>query len=405
MGIKENSQTKLTDSAGTAKKYYYKTTRKVFFFSTEYCSKTMTSGGSSFQRKIKSKWADIPGVNPSIYTNQLLTSSGVPDLDDLIGGGLAVGSVILLEEDLSGNYSRLMLKYFLSEGLLHKHPLLVTNSSPDGKLITSSLPMFDSKDVAVDNQEAGSESETMKIAWRYQSQNTTKSSNLATAQRGRHTFNLLKTVPSELIENSDIQICDIESGVTADESWKNSSYHQLIKEIETKVQTGGFHIDPNVQQEHKNILRLGIQSLGASHWGEPSQTADRNLGRFLFCLRAILRSCFGVALITLPSHVLSLNKVRHKVLSLSDYFVSVQSFEGDEKVNVLYKDYHGLLDILKVQSLGSLAPPSQLIQDPGQLLFKSKRTKFLIEKFHLPPDLSENVARDNKDKTLKNIDF
>ena len=55
----------------------------------------------------------------------------------------------------------------------------------------------------------------------------------------------------------------------------------------------------------------------------------------------------------------SLNKVRHKVLSLSDYFVSVQSFEGDEKVNILYKDYHGLLDILKVQSLGSLAGQDQ----------------------------------------------
>ena len=41
-----------------------------------------------------------------------------------------MGSVILVEEDRSGNYSRLMLKYFLSEGLLHKHPLLVTNSSP-----------------------------------------------------------------------------------------------------------------------------------------------------------------------------------------------------------------------------------------------------------------------------------
>ena len=48
-----------------------------------------------------------------------------------------------------------------------------------------------------------------------------------------------------------------------------------------------------------------------------------------------------------------------------------------------------------------------LIQDPSQLVFKSKRTKFVIEKFHLPPDLSENVSRDNKDKTLKqtNIDF
>ena len=163
--------------------------------------------------------------------------------------------------------------------------------------------MFDSKEaVSADNQEASSESETMKIAWRYQNQNTTKSSNLATAQRGRHTFNLLKTVPADVIENSDIQICDIEPG--ADDSWKNSSYYQLIKEIETKVQTGGFHIDPSVQQEHKNVLRLGIQSLGASHWGELRQTADRNLGKFLFCLRTILRSCFGVALITLPSHLL-----------------------------------------------------------------------------------------------------
>ena len=52
-------------------------------------------------------------------------------------------------------------------------------------------------------------------------------------------------------------------------------------------------------------------------------------------------------------------------------------------------------------------PPNMLIQDPSQLVFKSKRTKFVIEKFHLPPDLSENVSRDNKDKTLKqtNIDF
>ena len=73
----------------------------------------------------------------------------------------------------------------------------------------------------------------------------------------------------------------------------------------------------------------------------------------------------------------------------------------------MYRDYHGLLNIHKIQGLGSLGPPNMLIQDPSQLVFKSKRTKFVIEKFHLPPDLSENVSRDNKDKTLKqtNIDF
>ena len=94
-------------------------------------------------------------------------------------------------------------------------------------------------------------------------------------------------------------------------------------------------------------------------------------------------------------------------LLLSDYCVSLQSFHGEEKVNEVYKDYHGLLNIHKTQSLASLGPPNMLIQDPSQLVFKSKRTKFLIEKFHLPPDLSENVSRDNTDKTLKqsSIDF
>ena len=54
---------------------------------------------SSFQRKVKSKLPDIPGVYPSLYTSQLLVSSGVPDLDHLLGGGVAVGSVLLLVED------------------------------------------------------------------------------------------------------------------------------------------------------------------------------------------------------------------------------------------------------------------------------------------------------------------
>ena len=90
--------------------------------------------------------------------------------------------------------------------------------------------------------------------------------------------------PGDMIEKSDVQICDIQPRTSVDDSWKNSSYYQLIREIETRVKTGGFHIDPNVQQEHRNILRLGIQSLGASHWGELTQTADANLGKFLYSL-------------------------------------------------------------------------------------------------------------------------
>ena len=210
-----------------------------------------------------------------------------------------MGTVIVVEEDLSGNYSRLLLKYFLSAGLADNHSLLVTNSSPDGKVVTSSLPMFNCKEEGEkENLTQTGAAETMKIAWRYQNQNTTKSSNLGTSQRTRHSFNLLKTVPPEMVKNSDVQICDIEPPEN-DDSWRNSSYHKLIKKIESKVQSGGFNIDPNVPKEHKNILRLGIQSLGCSNWGELQETAERNLGTFLLCLRSILRSCFGIAFLTM----------------------------------------------------------------------------------------------------------
>jgi len=360
---------------------------------------------SSFQRKVKSKLPDIPGTYPSLYTSHLLVSSGVPDLDTLLGGGLAVGTVLVISEDYSGNFSRLMLKYFLAEGVVHQHSLLVTDSSPDAKIITNNLPSFELNKSQENPSQVESESdEKMKIAWRYQGQNTTKeSSNNINANASAHTFNLLKTVSNEVIEKCDKKVCEVDAS-NEDGSWRNSAYARAIKDLESKVKDGGFVIDPTGAAQHKNILRIGFQSLGLSLWGDLTQR-EKHLPKFLYCLRSVLRSCFGVAVVTIPSSILSLEHFRDSVLLLSDYCVSLESFEGDEKVNEVYKDYHGLLNIQKIQSLGNLGPPNQLIQDPSQLVFKSKRTKFVIEKFHLPPDLSETVSRDNKDKTMKKSDI
>ena len=366
---------------------------------------------SSFQRKVKTKLPDIVGVSPSLLTNQLLTSSGVPDLDSLIGGGLAVGTVLVVVEDVSGNYSRLLLKYFLSEGLVHDHSLIVSNSSPDNKLVTHSLPSIElntqtsSSTTALD-QTNSSTDEQMKIAWRYQGQNSTKSSNVNTAQSSHH-FNLLKTVPSEDLEKRDITVCYIDLDCDAGTDWKNSEYDKLMKNIKNKAESGGFIIDPSRPGDNKSVLRIGVQSVGSAVWGG-LETQTSHVSRFLFSLRSLLRSCFSVAVVTIPSHMFDNQVIRDCVLLLSDYCVSLQSWEGgDEKVNDVYKDYHGLLDILKIQSLGSFTVPNNLIQEPGHLVFKSKRTKFVIEQFHLPPDLSEVVSRDNKDKAVKshNIDF
>ena len=48
---------------------------------------------SRFQKKTAPKLPSIPGTKPSLFNFQLLTSIGVPGLDQLLGGGLPLGMV------------------------------------------------------------------------------------------------------------------------------------------------------------------------------------------------------------------------------------------------------------------------------------------------------------------------
>ena len=256
---------------------------------------------SSFHRKAKRRAPGVPGVFPSLLTTQLLTSSGIPDLDALLGGGLVIGSVLVIVEDVSANFSRLALKYFLSEGVANKHALLVTHSCSDWKLITQSLPAFEIWEPGVvENENRGSD-EKMIIAWRYQGQTSTKECGLNLSNMGKrtHSFNMLKTIPSETLSQSDITSCDIDS--TGDNGkWGNSAYFKVIQDIQSKVKEGGFLIDSSASEIPGNILRIGVPSLGLSIWSD-LEHRRKHLRRFLYCLRATLRSCFGVAVVTLPS--------------------------------------------------------------------------------------------------------
>lgn len=43
------------------------------------------------------------------------------------GGGLPIGSILLIEEDKIGRYAKCLSKLFLAEGIVHKHALFVAN--------------------------------------------------------------------------------------------------------------------------------------------------------------------------------------------------------------------------------------------------------------------------------------
>ena len=51
-----------------------------------------------------------------MYPRGTCLLKGIPSLDFHVGGGVAVGTLIVIEEDAFGSFANLMLRYFVAEG-------------------------------------------------------------------------------------------------------------------------------------------------------------------------------------------------------------------------------------------------------------------------------------------------
>lgn len=53
------------------------------------------------------------------------------------GGGLPIGSILLIEEDKMVRYSEYLVKFFLTEGIVHKHGIFLASLDMDPREIVS----------------------------------------------------------------------------------------------------------------------------------------------------------------------------------------------------------------------------------------------------------------------------
>ncbi|XP_016393644.1 elongator complex protein 4-like [Sinocyclocheilus rhinocerous] len=332
---------------------------------------TSIGNATSFQKKTRRKLVSILGTRPSVQNGQLLVSSGVSSLDYVIGGGLAVGTLLLVEEDRYDSYSRMLLKYFLAEGVVCGHELFLASARDHPDEIVQELPSPIVDDVAgmkiSEGQSQPSDPEnpdTMKIAWRYQNQ---------------------PRVQYILFLSCSFSPLPV-------------PYHALLKSIQTVIRKEGFD-GSTPQSKVRNVLRLGLHSLGSVLWGDDVCCKDNPahchaLTTFLYALRGLLRTSLSVAMVTVPSHLIQNRAVMGRIIRLSDTAIALESFRGSEKeTNPLYKDHHGLLHVRQLPRLNCL---SCEVPDTKDLAFKLKRKQFTIERLHLPPDLSETVSRVSK---------
>lgn len=348
---------------------------------------------SGFQKKGKARVVRIPGSRPSVHNSQLLLSTGMPSLDHLLGGGLPVGSLLLLEQDRHDVYSKLFLKYYLAEGVMSGHHLTLASLDESPRSIMGSLPASADSDVDDEGANAAAGSDKMTIAWRYQSQSAQRSS-LSTNRFG-HSFDLTGTMDAALVSAADVCLFD---GADGSDGKDGGYYWGLLKRIEQRIVERGLSTSSN--KAKANVMRVAVHSLASPLWGWEFSHHEREnkwhqLTTFLFMLRALMRSSFSVCLVTVPTHLFVDPALLLRLQTLADFVVRLESFQGSEKeTNPVFKDYHGLFHVVKLAAINTLVPP-QL--DATDWVFKLRRRRMVIEKLHLPPELSDTVSRSQEE--------
>jgi elongator complex protein 4 len=132
---------------------------------------------SSFKRRIQGQQTvPIKGTQSVIGAPSLLqVSTGVPSIDDLLGGGLPLGHVLLiLSPDYNSAWGELVSHYFVAQGLSSHHQVLVCDPRPErfvsGCMWYPGTAKPHIENAGHDDAQSGGEApgDTVKIAWRYE---------------------------------------------------------------------------------------------------------------------------------------------------------------------------------------------------------------------------------------------
>jgi elongator complex protein 4 len=183
---------------------------------------------SSFKRKNATTETQefLKGTKSSpALASLILTSSGIPSFDDVLGGGIQLAtSVAVLNPDPHSAHTDLLQKYFIAQGIASGH--LVHVFDPSGRSFVDSCMWTSVSDTIVkagvgpEDEEAGEDDIKVKIAWRYEKMQkfkTTVSSNrdeeyvslpcmfgllpkLMCREEYCRSFDLTQQIPSELVE-------------------------------------------------------------------------------------------------------------------------------------------------------------------------------------------------------------
>ncbi|KAJ1650229.1 Elongator subunit elp4 [Dispira simplex] len=366
---------------------------------------------SSFKKRVTSNQPKLPpGTKLSSHNGQVLVSTGVSSLDDVLGGGLPVGSILLVLSDRKTNYSRILTNYFVAQGLASNHQVHVAAVEENLRPMLKRLPSW-CPEVALANtsvpgpgemkaEQNPTSSEKLKIAWRYQNLPTNSQATTPAGSRGERpegpaafceNFDLMQPVNPEVLGQPNLTTTTLDSSV-------DDHYQTLFAQLAGVVEDGFSSLAPapTTGGRDRNILRLAIHDMASPLWHSPS---PKSCFAFLHALRGLLRFSFATCMITVPAHLYQHGSQQsgfiRRMEHLCDAVVELESFAGSRRTKAIgaLPKYHGFFYVHKQPLLNSLVPSSTRLSaitgtqlSANNLAFKQKRHKFVIETFYLPPE-------------------
>ncbi|GAB2250529.1 hypothetical protein Droror1_Dr00016779 [Drosera rotundifolia] len=299
-----------------------------------------------------------PGPNGAIFT-----SSGIPDLDRILGGGFCLGSLIMVMEDAEAPHHLLLLRRFMAQGLVHNQHVLYSSplKDPRGFLGTLPSPMSSKDDKPHDKglvQDNG-----LRIAWQYQKylgEAHGKLDNRDAKHEYNSDFDWRKPLERQFLSGKHIDCISTDGSTIGALRERCSTFFAQNSRGDGGNSCGG---------------RIAIQSFCApqcEYYGK-----DWDMLSFIKYLRAMARSSNAVVMITFPRSLLS-ESFSKRWQHMADTLLSVKAMpDEDKELEKLLTGYNEMVGLLNVHKIARVNTQVPLILEASTFSIKLRKRKFL----------------------------
>ncbi|XVE69414.1 hypothetical protein DITRI_Ditri09bG0150400 [Diplodiscus trichospermus] len=321
---------------------------------------------SSFSRNVSTA---APSQSPGLKSGPngtVFLSSGIPDLDKILGGGFPLGSLVMVMEDAEAPHHMLLLRNFMAQGLVHNQPLLYASPARDPRGFLGTLPSpATSKDDKSRERDPDQE-KGLRIAWQYKKYFGENQLNFDGQRDGKHEyskeFDLRKPLERHFLSGQRVDCFSIQG--SPDLSALRDRCATFLSQF------------PRNDGSVSCAARIAIQSLCAPQCVYSNMEWD--LLSFIRSLKSMVRSSNSVAMITFPPSLLSPSFCK-RWQHMADSLLSVKAIPDEDKelAELLtgYQDMVGFLNVHKVARINTQVP---VILEATTFSIKLQKRRYLV---------------------------